>query len=120
MFNVDKTKQDFPILKRKIEGKDLVYLDNAASSQKPTQVINTISSYYENINANVHRGIHTLSEEASEAYENARKNVSEFVGCVRPKELVFTSGTTQSLNMIAFGWGLNNLKKGDEIIINYG
>jgi len=118
MFKADKIKQDFPIFKRKIDGKDLVYLDNAATSQKPTQVINAISSYYENINANVHRGIHTLSEEASVAYENARKNVSEFIGAPRPKELIFTSGTTQSLNIVASGWGSKNLKKGDTILIS--
>lgn len=118
MLDVNKIKQDFPILKREINGKGLVYLDSAASSQRPVQVIKAISSYYENHHANVHRGIHTLSEEASELYESARKNVSEFIGAVRPKELIFTSGTTQSLNIIAFGWGPKNLKKGDIILIS--
>ncbi len=118
MFDPNNIKKDFPILERKINGKDLVYLDNAATSQKPLAVINAVYDYYKSHNANVHRGIHTLSEEASDLYEKARKTVSEFVGAVRPKELVFTSGTTQSLNMIAFGWGLKNLKKGDVILVS--
>jgi len=118
MFNPKEIKKDFPILARKINGKDLVYLDNAATSQKPLQVINAISDYYKNHNSNVHRGIHTLSEEASDLYEKTRKNVSEFVGAVRPKELVFTSGATQSLNAIAFGWGLKNLNKDDVILVS--
>jgi len=118
MFNADKIKKDFPILDRQINGHPLVYFDNAATSQKPKQVIKAISGYYEQYNANVHRGIHTLSEEASELYENARKNVSAFLGTPRPKELVFTSGSTESLNLVAFGWGLKNLKPKDVILVS--
>jgi len=118
MFNVDNIKKDFPILDRTINGHPLVYFDNAATSQKPKQVIKAVSNYYEKHNANVHRGIHTLSEEASELYENARKNVSTFLGAPRPKELIFTSGSTESLNLIAFGWGLKNLEKGDVILVS--
>jgi len=111
-------KKDFPILQRLINGHPLVYLDNAATSQKPKQVIKALVDYYEQHNANVHRGIHTLSEEASGLYENARKNVSAFLGVDRPKELVFTSGSTQSLNMVAFGWGLRNLRQQDIILVS--
>ena len=118
MFDVDKIKKDFPILDRTINGHPLVYFDNAATSQKPKQVIKAVVDYYEHHNANVHRGIHTLSEEASDLYENARKNVSSFFGSPRPKELVFTSGTTESLNLVAFGWGLKNLKKKDVILVS--
>jgi len=118
MFDVNKIKKDFPILDRIINDHPLVYLDNAATSQKPKQVIKAISGYYEKHNANVHRGIHTLSEESSELYENARKNVSAWLGAVRPKELIFTSGSTESLNLVAFGWGLKNLNKGDTILVS--
>lgn len=118
MLKTDEIKQDFPILKRKVNGKPLVYLDNSATSQKPRQVIQAVADFYEQHNANVHRGIHTLSEEASEMYEQARKNVAEWLGTDHPKELVFTSGSTESLNLVAFGWGMKNLKKGDEILIS--
>lgn len=118
MLDVKKVKEDFPILQRNINDNKLVYLDNAATSQKPKQVIKAVSDYYNKHNANVHRGIHTLSEEASELYEEARKNVSEFLGAIRPKELIFTSGTTESLNMVVFGWGMKNLKKDDVILIS--
>ena len=118
MFDPKEIKKDFPILNRKIDGKELVYLDNSATSQKPSDVIEAISDYYKNHNANVHRGIHTLSEEASELYEKARQTVSEFIGAARPKELIFTSGTTQSLNLIAFSWAEQNLREGDIILVS--
>ena len=115
MLNINKIKQDFPILNRKINGKKLVYLDNAASSQKPIQVIEAVSEYYEKHNANVHRGIHTLSEEASLMYEESRKTVAEFIGA-RSDELVFVSNATEGINLVAWAWALRNLKKGDEIL----
>ncbi len=118
MFDPKKVKQDFPIFKRKFNGKELVYLDNAASSQKPQQVIDTISDFYENHYANVHRGIYTLSEEASGMYEDARKKVAEFIGAVRAKEIIFTSGATESLNMVVLSWALNNLRDGDIIMVS--
>lgn len=118
-MNIEKIKKDFPILRRKIGANDLVYLDNAATSQKPKQVIEAIVDFYENYNANVHRGIHTLSEEASEMYENARSTVAHFIGAVYPEEIVFTRGATESLNMVAFSWGNKNLKKGGKILLTF-
>jgi cysteine desulfurase / selenocysteine lyase len=107
---------DFPILNRKISGKRLVYLDNAATSQKPTQVINAISDYYSNHNANVHRGIHTLGDESTELYEKGRSKVAEFIGARSPEEVIFTKNTTDGLNMVAFGWGMQNINEGDVIL----
>jgi len=111
------TRKDFPILEREINGNNLVYLDNAATSQKPKQVIDSISEYYSNHNANVHRGIHTLSEEATKLYEDARKKVASFIGAL-PEEVIFTKGTTESLNRVAISWGLKNLKKGDVVLLS--
>lgn len=110
-------KKDFPILNRKINGNPLVYLDNAATSQKPKQVIDAISDYYSNYNANVHRGIHTLSEEATKLYEDSRKKIAEFIGASHPEEIIFTKGATESLNRVAFSWGLKNLNKDDVILL---
>jgi len=110
-------KHDFPILERKVNGKRLVYLDNAATSQKPKEVIDSISTFYLNNNSNIHRGLYTLSEEASNLYDEARENISNFLGTSRSDEIIFTSGTTESTNMIAFGWGEKNLIEGDEIIV---
>ena len=114
MFDVKKIRNDFPVLKRKVNGKPLVYLDNAATTQKPRQVIDKISDYYSNYNANVHRGIHKLSEEASAEYENARSKAAKFIGS-KTCEIVFTKNTTESLNILAY-WALRTLKKGDEVI----
>lgn len=118
MLNASEIKKDFPIFKRTVGDKPLVYLDNAATSHKPQVVIDSVSDFYSNHNANVHRGIHMLSEEASELYEKARQQVADFIDAVRPKEIVFTSGTTDSLNLVAESWGMNNLKKGDEVLIS--
>ncbi len=115
MLNVNQIKKDFPILIRKVNGKRLVYLDNAASSQKPAQVIEAVSEYYKKHNANVHRGIHALSEEASLMYEESRKIVAEFIGA-RSDELVFVSNATEGINLIAWAWAFRNLKPGDEIL----
>lgn len=111
-------RKDFPILNREINGNKLIYLDNAATSQKPKQVIEAISEYYSNHNANVHRGLHTLSEEATEMYEDARKKVAHFIGATHPEEIIFTKGATESLNRVAIGWGLVNLKKDDVVLLS--
>ncbi len=108
-------KEDFPIFKRKIHGKPLVYLDSAASSQKPRQVIQALSDYYEKTHANIHRGVYTLSEEATLAYEDAHRKVARFINA-KFKEIVFTKNTTESINLLAYSLGLQ-LKKGDEILL---
>ncbi len=117
-MNISEIKKDFPILARKINGSDLVYLDNAATSQKPTAVIEALVDYYTNHNANVHRGVHTLSEEATEMYEHARKTVADFIGAGHVEEVIFTKGATESLNRVAFEWALENVKAGDEILVS--
>ncbi len=115
-FDVNKIRQDFPILNRKIDGKPLIYLDNAATSQKPQAVIDAIVAYYQTHNANIHRGIHTLSEEATQLYENTRKKTADFLGARKPEETIFTSGATAALNLVAFGWAVNYLEEGDIIL----
>lgn len=112
-----RIRAEFPILQRKVKGKQLVYLDNAASTQKPRRVINAISHYYEQLNANVHRGIHTLSEEATLAMEESRAYIAEFINAGR-RELVFTKGTTESINLLAHSYGNAFLKKGDAVLIS--
>lgn len=118
MINIDDIRNDFPILKRKIKGKDLVYLDNGATTQKPQQVINAINEYYVNENSNIHRGVHTLSQEATTKYEDARQVIQNFIGANQSQEIIFTSGTTGSINLIASSFGKKHLKEGDEIIIS--
>ena len=115
MLDVNKIKKDFPILNRKINGNRLVYLDNSATTQKPIQVINAIKEYYENYNANVHRGIYKLSEEATYKYEEAHKKVADFINADH-NEIIFTKNTTESLNLLAYSL-TSNLKEGDEIIL---
>jgi cysteine desulfurase/selenocysteine lyase len=110
-------KKDFKILSRDINGSELYYLDNAASSQKPDKVVDSIVDYYSNHHANVHRGFHTLSEEATDMYENSRKNIASFIGATTSDEVIFTKGGTEGLNRVAFGYGLKNLKEGDVILI---
>lgn len=117
MINVLKIRQDFEILKRKVNGRPLVYLDNAATSQKPRQVLAAIDDYYRSHNANVHRGIHTLSVEATEAYEAARKKVADFVGVSDSAEIIFTRNATEAINLVAYSWGRLNIGKGDEIVL---
>ena len=114
-LDVERVRSDFPILSRRINGKRLVYLDNAATAQKPKQVIDCIVDFYSNHNANVHRSVHRLGEEATEAYEGARKEVSKFVGATS-KELVFTRGTTEATNLVRFAWGEKFVKKGDTLV----
>ncbi len=115
MLDIKKIKKDFPILNRQINGKRLVYLDNAATSQKPQAVINALVDYYSNHNANVHRGVHTLSEEASQMYEDARVKVARFINARFPEEIIFTRGTTESINLVAYSWGPENVKSEHEI-----
>lgn len=115
MLNTKKIREDFPILKRTINDKQLVYLDNAATSQKPRRVIEAVCEYYYQHNANVHRGIHQLSEEASLIYEDSRRVVAEFIGA-KADELIFVKNATEGINLVAFAWALNKLKEGDEIL----
>lgn len=117
MFSVDKVREDFPILSRNINGKRLVYLDNAATTQKPRQVIKALTDYYENNNANIHRGVHTLSQEASDMYDDAHEKVGRFVGAKYPKEeTIFVRNATEAMNLVMYGWAQHNLKEGDEVL----
>jgi len=116
-LDVEGLREDFPILQREVNGTDLVYLDNAATTQTPEQVIGAITDYYRNYNANVHRGIHQLSQEASIAYEEAHDRVAEFIGAAGREEIVFTKNTTESMNLVAYAWGLNKLGPGDEVVL---
>jgi cysteine desulfurase/selenocysteine lyase len=108
-------RADFPILNQQVNGQALVYLDNAATSQKPQCVIDALVNYYQRDNANVHRGIHTLSMRATFAYEAARERSAKFLNATEPGEIVFTAGTTDSINLVANAWGDKNLKAGDII-----
>jgi len=117
MFNVEDIRKDFPILSRQVNGKPLVYFDNAATSQTPQQVIDAIVDYYSNYNANIHRGVHTLSQEATDKYEQARHKIQKHFNARFAHEIIFTSGTTHSINLVASGFS-SILKKGDEIIVS--
>lgn len=116
-FNVENIRKDFPILKRKVNGYPLVYFDNAATSQTPQQVIDAIVDYYSNYNANIHRGVHSLSQEATDKYEGARKKIQEHFNAAHSYEIIFTSGTTHGINLIASGFA-SELKEGDEIMVS--
>ncbi|MCL6515709.1 cysteine desulfurase [Alicyclobacillus sp.] len=116
-MNAEEIRKDFPILQQEINGHPLVYLDSAATSQKPRPVIETLRRYYESDNANVHRGVHTLGSRATEAYELAREKVARFIHAPSPEQIVFTRGTTESLNMVAYGYARLKLKEGDEIVL---
>ena len=116
-FPIEKIRADFPILKEKIRNKPLVYLDNAATCQKPQAVIDSISHLYMHEYANVHRGVHTLSVKATDRYEGAREKVKNFINASSTKEIIFVKGTTEAINLIAQTFGKANIKKGDEILI---
>ncbi|MFS0822126.1 cysteine desulfurase [Bacillus sp. 1P02SD] len=118
-MNIQDIRSMFPILDQEINGKTLVYLDSAATSQKPVQVIETIDRYYREYNSNVHRGVHTLGTKATDAYENAREKVRKFINASSIQEIIFTRGTTTAMNTIAESYGRDNLKEGDEIVITY-
>src|SRR5664279_6433140 len=118
VFDVHSIREFFPILNRELNDKLLVYLDNAATSQKPQVVIDALVDYYSNYNANIHRGIHTLAEEATAAYESTRVTVQKFINASFHEEIIFTRGATEGINLVAYTWGRQNIKAGDEIIIS--
>ncbi len=117
MFDVQTIREDFPILSRRVHGKPLVYLDNAATTQKPQAVIEALVHFYQHHNANIHRAIHTLGEEATAAYEETRAKVCQFINAPRPETIVFTRNATEALNLVAYAWGRHNLGPGDEILL---
>lgn len=117
-FNPYEIRKDFPILSRKVNNNPLIYFDNAATTQKPRQVINSIRDFYQNSNANVHGAIHTLSQESSEFYENAHNEIAGFINAKGIENIVFTRGTTEAINLVAYAWGLHNLSKNDEVMIS--
>ncbi|TKD65021.1 aminotransferase class V-fold PLP-dependent enzyme [Flavobacterium sp. ASW18X] len=116
-FDVAQIRKDFPILNREVNGKPLVYLDNAATSQTPQQVINAIVDYYQNYNANIHRGVHALSQEATDKYEQARQKIQQHFNAAKAHEIIFTSGTTHGINLVANGFS-SLLQKGDEVLVS--
>jgi cysteine desulfurase / selenocysteine lyase len=117
-LDVHAIRQHFPVLERQVKGKPLVYFDNAATTQKPKVVIDALVNYYRDYNANIHRGIHTLAEEATAAFESTRDTVREFINAESREQVIFTSGTTEGINLVAQTWGRQNIKEGDEIIIS--
>jgi len=117
-FEVEKYRKDFPILDRKVYGKPLIYLDNAATTQKPQPVIDTLNRYYREENANIHRGVYRLSEEATDAYEAGRTKVQHLIHAASPREIIFVRGATEGINLIAQSYGRSNINKGDEILIS--
>ena len=118
LFNVEEIRAQFPILQRKVNGKNLVYFDNGATAQKPQLVIDSITKYYSYENANIHRGVHLLSQEATDAYENTRNTIQSYIHAAESCEIIFTKGTTDSINLVAFSLG-ETLHSGDEILISY-
>jgi cysteine desulfurase/selenocysteine lyase len=116
-INIPKIRDDFPILKRQVNGKPLIYFDNAATSQKPKAVIETIDRYYREYNANIHRGIHKLAEEATLAHEEAREKIAKFINAKRTEEIIFTRNATEAINLVAYSWGRANVSKGDKILL---
>ncbi|MGB9728023.1 MAG: aminotransferase class V-fold PLP-dependent enzyme [Nitrososphaeria archaeon] len=116
MFNVAEVRKDFPIIQRKINGYDIIYFDSAATSQKPVQVIEAVKDFYSKYNANVHRGVHTLSQETSKAYEEAHEETAKLINAKGIEEIVFVKNTTEAINLIAYSWTLYNLSEGDEVI----
>jgi cysteine desulfurase/selenocysteine lyase len=118
MLNVERIRQDFPILDRQVHGRPLVYLDNAATAQKPLAVIQTMDDYYRRYNANIHRGVHTLAEEATLAYEDARRKVARFVNAYSAREVVFVRNTTEAINLVAQTWGRTHVGEGDVVVLS--
>ena len=117
-LDVARIREDFPILKQEVHGKPLVYLDNAATSQKPQVVLDTLMRYYTTENSNVHRGVHYLSEQATQDYEGARGKVRQFINASDEREIIFVRGTTEGINLVAHSYGRQHLVEGDEIIIS--
>jgi cysteine desulfurase / selenocysteine lyase len=118
-FDVEAIRQDFPVLHQEVHGRPLAYLDNAASAQRPVQVIEAMSEYYRRDHANVHRGVHLLSQRATEAFEGAREKVRRFINARSTREVIFTRGTTEAINLVAQSWGRSNVGPGDEIVITH-
>ena len=118
-YDVNRIREDFPILKKMVHGKNLVYLDNAATTQKPNYVIDKVNKYYTTMNANIHRGVHALSQEATEAFEGARIQIKQFINALGKNQIIFTRGTTEAINLVASSYGRANIKEGDEIIISH-
>jgi cysteine desulfurase / selenocysteine lyase len=116
-FDINKIRNDFPILQRKIYNKPLVYFDNGATTQKPQPVIDIINQYHSELNSSIHRGVHFLSDQATEAYENARQIVRKYINAAKTSEIIFTSGCTASINLVAFSFGEKFIREDDEIII---
>jgi len=117
-IDVEKIRADFPVLNQKIYNKEYVYLDNGATTQKPSQVIDAVSHFYQSTNSNIHRGVHFLSEKSTQAYEAVRKKVQEFINAKHEHEIIFTKGTTDSINLVAFSFGERFVKEGDEVIVS--
>src|ERR1043165_4923321 len=117
-YDVYAIRQHFPVLQREVKGKPLVYFDNAATTQKPQEVINALVEYYSKYNANIHRGIHSLAEEATAAFEATRDTARNFINAAAREEIIFTGGTTEGINLVAQTYGRQNVGKGDEIIIS--
>src|SRR2546428_10461797 len=116
-YDVGRVRADFPILKREINGRPLVYLDNAATSQKPVQVIEALDRFYNQYNANVYRGVYRISEEATVAYEDARRKIAQLINAKDPSEIIFVRGTTEAINLAAHSWGRSNIGLGDGIML---
>ena len=117
MYDIEKVRQDFPILSREIYGKPLVYLDNAATTQKPLCVLDAMREEYLNVNANVHRGVHYLSQKATDLHEAARETVRQFINAKSTNEVIFTHGTTEALNLVVSSFSDEFMKEGDEVIV---
>ncbi|HYY71011.1 MAG TPA: aminotransferase class V-fold PLP-dependent enzyme, partial [Nitrososphaeraceae archaeon] len=117
-LEINKIRKDFPILTRKINGKPFVYLDNAATTQKPLSVINKISEYYSFYNSNIHRAVYDTAEEATDAYELTRSKVGNFINTRSADEIIFTRNATEAINLVAYSWGRKNIKNGDIIILS--
>ena len=117
VLDIEAVRADFPALDQSVHGHPLVYLDSAASTQRPRAVLDAVNSYYMEDNANVHRGIHELSRRATESYEGARTRVARFLGAADPAEVIWTRGTTEAINLVAMSWGWANLGEGDEVVL---
>src|SRR2546427_6243364 len=116
-YDVERLRADFPILRREINGRPIVYLDNAATSQKPVQVIEALDRFYNHYNANVYRGVYRISEEATVAYEEARRKIANLINARDASEIVFVRGTTEAINLAAYSWGRSNISVGDSIML---
>ena len=118
-FDAQRVRQDFPILEQEVNGRPLVYLDNAATTQKPSSVIDAIVNYYRRDNANVHRGVHTLSDRATQSFEQARQTVADFIASPKSSQVIWTSGTTAAINLVAYSWGHSQLRAGDRVLVSW-